>query len=462
MFFRRKFQWVSRVSCGAAVALFWAQYAFAGGFAFPTFGGEHSHPTTENPTAVYYNPGALTLGEGTQLFVDGTLVVRHVEWDHAPAASDDTSVPGANDGKAQLTNVLVSPFLGAKTKFGDLSVGVGAYAPFGGSAEWDKNEAFRDDPERPGAVDGVQRWHNISGSLRSLYFTGAAAYPVFSWLSLGASINAISTEAEQIRARTVSGQNDLRDEGRSYVKVSGWQWSFGVGLLVEPIEEKLWLGASYQSAPNVDGRFQLDGTLTNVFPPTRPQAASSVELSQRYPDMVRFGGKFRPTSRIELRLFGDFERWSVLEEQCLAAEDNECATNDQGENLNPGTTILQNVKRDWKNTYQIRGGVSFWTDDDRDVELYAGAGFNSSAVPARTFEPALADSGKVTVAAGGRFRLVGETFLSTTYTYLHIVPRDTSGKSELPSFPRPTNSPDGGGKYSGRISFLNVGVEVGF
>jgi long-chain fatty acid transport protein len=50
--------------------------AAAAGFAAARFGGEHGNVTEHNPTAVYYNPGALALSEGVRLYVDGTLALR--------------------------------------------------------------------------------------------------------------------------------------------------------------------------------------------------------------------------------------------------------------------------------------------------------------------------------------------------------------------------------------------------
>lgn len=436
--------------------------AHAGGFAFPVFGGEQGHPTTDNATAIYYNPAAMTQIEGLDLRLDATLVLRNASWEHAASPSDDTSVAGANFGKASLSNVLFSPFLGGVYKTGDWAFGAGAYAPIGGSAKWDKNNAFRDDPNLPGPVDGVQRWHNISGSLSSLYFTGAAAWQPIDILSVGLSLNAILSDAESTRARIAQGTNNLMREGRSTFTVSGWQWSFGAGVMLEPVEEELWLGVSYQSAPNLDGKFQLDGELTNAFPPSGRNPAAKVELNQRYPDMVRAGGRFRPLETVEVRVFYDFQRWSHMREQCLSPEDNECKTFDDGSNVPEARTIFQNVKRNWNNTHGLRAGASWWTSTERDLELYVGGGYETGAVPDATLDPTISDTAKWRASAGGRFRIGGDVHVSLTYTYMQFLKKNNTGESLFPFFEGASRAPDGGGIYEQSINFFNAGIDVGF
>ncbi len=454
---------VSRASA-LTLALAWSSAAQAGGFAFPTFGAEHGHPTTENATAIYYNPGALTQAHRTHLFVDGTLVMRKAGYEHDAHPTDDVpaGLEGANTGKAELFNLLVSPFVGLTTKIGeDLTLAAGAYAPLGGGARWDSNQEFADNPSLPGPRDGVQRWFNISGNITSLYISGAAAYELSERFSIGVSGNAILTEVDETRARTARGDNTLSTEGRSFFEVSGWQWSIGAGLLWEAKEDKLWLGASYQSAPNGDGKMQLDGKNINAFPPAGPRSPTKVELHQRYPDIFRAGGRYRPKDRIEIRLFGDYERWSLLREQCLSLEDDLCRTDAAGANENPGTQILQNAKRDWNDTFAVRAGVSWWTSPSEKIELYAGLGFDSNAAPDSTNEPGLADHDKISAAAGGRFALGHTVHLSATYTYVHLLER-TITNSQTSNFVDATRVPDASGTYTGFIGFANVGLEVIF
>src|SRR3954464_560974 len=147
--------------------------ARASGFSVARFASEHGHPTTENASAVYYNPAALTLSEGLHLFGDLNVAVRRVTYDRTRAASDAPDPPdaaGANVGRAVLVNALVNPVLAASYKLGNLSLGAGFFTPFGGSVSWKLRPAFSGS-HYPGVVDGVTRFHSIEGEIISSQFS---------------------------------------------------------------------------------------------------------------------------------------------------------------------------------------------------------------------------------------------------------------------------------------------------
>ena len=156
--------------------------AHAGGFSATRFGGEHGHPATDDPTAVYYNPAGLAYGHGTRVLVEGLFVYRTVDYTRDPGTVDDAAASAAdvaaNTGKGSLANFIVSPFLGAATDFGieGFGAGIGIYAPFGGQTSWSKNDAFAGDDKYPGAVDGPARWSSIEGEQRSVYASLGAAW----------------------------------------------------------------------------------------------------------------------------------------------------------------------------------------------------------------------------------------------------------------------------------------------
>jgi long-chain fatty acid transport protein len=137
--------------------------AHASGISVARFGGEHGHPTTTNATAIFYNPAGIGMSDGFHIFVDGTFAWRTVSYQHDLAPTDDGSVPGANDGKGKLFNILASPMIGITGKLGDVGLGAGFYTPYGGQSIWDKNDKFKDDPNFAGPYDGVQRWYVEEG-----------------------------------------------------------------------------------------------------------------------------------------------------------------------------------------------------------------------------------------------------------------------------------------------------------
>src|SRR5262245_35522383 len=134
---------------GAAALL--GSDALAAGFATAKFGGEHGHPTTDTPTAIYYNPAGIALSQGIRIYADGNIAFRSVTYDRRPDPNAPGEVPepadaqGANTGRASLFNVVAAPMVGltAASKVSDsvgLAGGLAFFVPFGGTAVWDKND----------------------------------------------------------------------------------------------------------------------------------------------------------------------------------------------------------------------------------------------------------------------------------------------------------------------------------
>ncbi len=466
--------------------------AHASGLSTARFGGEHGHPTTDNPTAVYYNPAALGFSKGTHIFIDGSLALRWSSYTrpesalsaNGPGGSTPDDAIAAQAGKASLFNPIAAPMAAVSSDFGTrfLTAGVGFYVPFGGAAIWKQNADFADSSDYPGAKDGIQRWYTIDGSLRSMYLTGALAFNIEKiGLSIGVSGSAIRSNVDTIRARNTDGTDHLVDgsgglkEGRSLVNVKGWQGGFGVGVGWR-LRDLLWIGASYTSQPNVTGGMRLKGVLTNVLA-TQDREDTDVILTQTLPEIIRLGFRVRPLKKLELRAFADYTRWSVMDKQCVfpqGIDGDPCdefanadtaltdPTNFGGEpaDLPDGVSITQHLPRFWKDAGGVRLGASYWFIDQ--IEGYIGLGYDSSAVPKTTIEPALMDANKVTASLGVRAQIIKNFALALTLTDIIYFPVDTNGENVLNDFQAPTKQADANGVYKQNIGLLNVYVDVSF
>jgi long-chain fatty acid transport protein len=443
--------------------------AQAAGLATARFGGEHGTPMTSNPTAIYYNPGGIARSEGFNLFVDGTMALRGISYERDPAPTDvpePADAQGANNGSTSTFNVSAAPMAGLTFKIPGEDVGfaLGAafFVPFGGGTVWPENKAFQDSPTYAGAMDGIQRWYSIQGSIRSMCISGTAAISIVDRLYFGVSGNAYSSIVDTIRARLANGSNDVVNEGRSRLDVKGWHGGLGIGLLGEAIEDELLIGASYQSQPGF-GDMKLRGTLRNNF--TGTVTPDEVELTEAMPDIVRLGASYRPLEDLELRLFGDFTRWSVLKNQCIASFDDAtgeykpCDLNEDG-SAAPGSGAVQSLVRDWNDSFGIRAGASYWPMEE--LELYGGLGYDSNAIPAQTLDPAILDFHDISVALGAKFAIADFLQTALTYTHFFYIPRDTSGKAKQATMVGPSRGPDSGGRYSQWVGAINLNVQVAY
>lgn len=446
--------------------------AGASGFQTARFGGEHGHPTTSNPTAIYFNPAGLALDRGTRIYLDVGLALRNSTYVRPRGAISNpgTGTPDdaidANAGTAKLDNVAFIPFAAVVSDFGieNFGAGIGVYVPLGGSASWDRNGAFEGErgEEFPGAVDGVQRWFTIEGTIRSLYLTAAAAYRIPSLrLSLGAGLNVIQSEVKTVRARNGDGTDDLVEgglpkEGRSLIDVNSWDLGFSVGAIWEPAE-RFWVGASYQSQPSF-GKMSLKGKLETQFPMAE-RTEQDVILTQELPDIWRLGLRWQPRERWELRLFGEYARWSVLDDQCVFTEDGNCVIREDGSEGPDSSGVVQNIPRRWQDGFGVRAGVSHWVIPS--VEAYVGMGYDSNAIPDRTLDPSIYDMNKISASVGARVELAEWWAVSATLTPVFYFTRDISVE-ESQNFEIPSAQPNAAGTYSQFIGVLDVNTEFRF
>jgi long-chain fatty acid transport protein len=454
-----------RAAAGLAAALLAAAAgadARAAGFASARFGGEHGNVTTSNPTALYYNPAGIAHSSGTNLFVDGVLAWRRGSWVHAAAdaseAPDPPDAQGANTGRAELSNLFGAPMLGLTSRWGDLAAGAAVYVPFGGRSAWTDNARFLGHAQYPLAADGVQRWHSIQGALTFAYVTAGAAYRLGP-LAIGATANLVRSSVLSTQAKNVvgNGEPDTTREGRVVLDVSGIQGSFGLGALLEAVPGRLWLGASYQAQPGL-GEMRLDGTLKTYY--EDGVTGFDVTFHQALPDVLRVGLRWRPHARVELRASGERARWSVLGTQCVSLRGQPCAVYPTGADATGEATTIQNVRRRWRDTVGGRLGASLFAS--ADVELHAAAAYETGATPDETLEPGLMDSDNVTALAGTRCALPGGFAVLGSLSYVHYLPRDTTGKSQLADAELPTRRADAGGKYTLSLALLQLGLEKRF
>ncbi len=464
------------VIVGSSIAL----HAHATGIAVARFGGEHGNPMASNPTAMYYNPAALALGSGTRLFIEGSFALRLYTYDRAQGAIDHpntmpgTPDVGVNSGEGKASNLIISPFIGVASDLGvpGLGVALGFYTPFGGQTEWDQNTAYEGNGMYPGALDGPQRWHNINGTIRSSYITAAGAYKLPFGLSFGVSANLVMSVVDTIRASNVDGTDDVVNaagglqEGRAALDVKGNTFSLGVGLAYAPVEQ-VTVGISYQSQPGF-GEMTLDGTLRTKLGAS-PASMSDVELTENMADIIRLGLAWRPDTTVELRLWGSFERWSVMKRQCIinaTVENRECALDDRGRPTRGDAGVLNNIPRDWKDSFGLRLSGSYWVSPG--FELMLGVGFDGNAVPDSTIEASLPDQNDITATVGAKFALLdgrmelGLTYLNVLSLSREVDPRPRNGGEPVVPFDAPSRVPDGAGTYSQYVGVLQLGIGYRF
>jgi long-chain fatty acid transport protein len=445
-----------------------AQEAKAAGFANTNAGGEQGTVVSTNPMALYYNPGAMAFAKGSQLGLYGGLFIRHASYTRPGTANDYPEPPdaqAANVGTNSLFNAFGGPSLGGTLKVGNLVLGAGFFAPFGGRAHWGKNEAFENSAKYPLAAAGVQRWFAIDGATTVLYFTAGAAYRLGP-LSIGATGNFISSTVDVTTAKKPGGANqpDTSSEGRAFLDAHTFNGSFAVGLMLELIPDQLSIGASYQAQPGL-GQQSLKG----VFTVTSPQGnlpPTAVDFLETLPDIYRAGIRWKPKHvPLEFRVFGDRTRWSEFKSQCIVLAGQPCNIAADGSDPTMGGPVQSFLPRNWNDTYGARLGVSWWVVPS--VELLFGGGYETAASPDSTLAPDLPDAVSIQGTLGARFKLTESLFLTGSYTQIQQMTRNNIGKSTLAenngaAVLFPSNEEDAGGIYKSWIGVFTGNLEALF
>jgi long-chain fatty acid transport protein len=437
-------------------ALLAAGPAQASGFSVARFSGEHGHPTTDNPTALYFNPAALRV-EQRQLFVDGLVGLRRVTYTRTAQPSDAPDAPGAagaNVGRATLANWLANPSLWLALPLGEsFTLAAGIFVPFGGPISWDERESFADSPY-PGPIDGVGRFHAIEGISITGYGSLGASYSLGkSGWRLGAAANLMYSRIDDVRAWS-GGSNGVAGEGRSLLEVSGYAWGFGLGAFYESDSRRFRFGASYQSRPNVAGGMRLAGELTNDI---GGPSSADVELHQDLPDALRASVAYNPRRDVELRLVGGWERWSAFERQCVTQAGKACDILPSGAQVEGGA-VLQNVPREFHDAFEARLGASVWTSPA--LELFSGIGAMSQAVPDATLDASLPDFFAVTFSLGAK--LQASKSLAFAASLSHLVSPTRNAPSSLASYEPPTKLPSASGHYTQSMSYADLNLTLGW
>jgi long-chain fatty acid transport protein len=474
------FALVAATFSGSAVMLAAPASAHASGYLTARFGSDQGTPATPNGFAVYFNPAALGGTTGTTLTGDLALLVRHVSYDRPaealspndPGLRKDPNYVAANTGRASLTNLLALPFLGVNTDFGSkwLRGGWAVYVPFGGLATWDRKDLSAN-PQVPGAVDGPQRWHNISGQILAVYNTFALAAVLGKGFSVGASASAIIHTASTVRARNLDGSDDTTSpgglvEGRSLVTAHGFNIGVAGGVYYEPEDKRFRLGLSYTSQPGF-GETVMAGELTQYLGNGPKGGVQQIDLRQTYPDIWRFGASQKLGSRWTLNEDVEYVRWSVFDKQCVTVRGAACNLDASETDIAGGKNVVLNIPRKWRDAVGMRIGPQYQLNDT--TELFGSVGISTPAVPKSTIDASTIDALRLYVTLGAKFDLSKKFSLAASYNHIAFKTVEVSAKEAKQStYQRPTGgpnestSPSAAGTYASQIGMVNVNFAYRF
>ena len=173
-------------------------------------------------------------------------------------------------------------------------------------------------------------------------------------------------------------------------------------------------------------------------------------------------GNLKLNPKIDIRAVAEYAFWSKLQRQCVLnteVETRRCEIADDG-TAPADAGMVANLERRWQDAYGFRAGASYHMNPK--FEVFAGAGWDGTAVPDGFMDPALFDLEKVTASVGARYTALDMVRTTITLMQVAYAEADTTGKSEPPVLKPPTRSPDSGGKYNQAVTVANISVEALF
>lgn len=419
--------WLSLVLAGMP------SMASAGGFLVSKIGGDGAGPVSADPAAVFWNPGALGLIEGTRLMLDTNLIYR--------SASFTRAVGGRFGGQASLDDLNAQPALAAVSDLGtaDWSFGLGVYAPFGSGSAWD-------DPHGP------QRHHAIWGGIRSVYVTPALSWRAADGLHVGLGLSYVRASVTAYRAVDLGAEiadatgadvppEAPGNEGRALLDFAGHgaSWSLGATWRVGPAV----LGASYTSAVDL----LLPGRLSVYIPRnaffeglTGGDVTVDARMSTTWPDVVRVGAGLSVGERWDLTAALEWARWSRYAAVSIDA------VPEQVQGLGD---LDQRRVMGWRDTLGLRLGARYRLTEA--VRIFGGLGGETGAVPDARLDPSVYDALKGGGALGVAWALTENVTWTTSYSHLVYAPTVIRDSLQRPA---PT------GVHTQQVGIVNGNLQV--
>ena len=420
-----------RITAGAVVLL-WAGlsipsalgngFRLAGQDAFVTSRGEAFVATADNASAVYYNPAGLAQLHGGNLRAGGYGIYLDPTFKPPSGATNSSSTYHIDDKYAAVPQCFVT----YTPETFPVSLGLGAYAPYGGNVSWPQDTGFR-----TVATDG---------SLTYLRINPVVAVRLGERLSIGGGlmVDYADLKMEQGLIKPASPlANYFRFEG------DGWTAGYNLGVLWRP-HDKLSLGATFRSSTTFDleghTEFELQ-PLPGLYPATR----RSADISLEFPWTAVWGISFRPTPRWNLEFNADYTHWSSFDQATL-------------HQATPPWPLQQNVLYtfDWQSSWMYEFGVTRYFDNGWHVS--AGYVFSENSVPDDYYSPLVVDMDRHFFSVGAGFS--GKRFSLDVAYQFGYGPSHKVSSSSPPSIPGIFAGENANGKYTfiSHVIFLTAGL----
>jgi len=237
--------------------------------------------TADNPSAIYFNPAGITQLEGSNL--RGGLYAIDLDPSYRPQNGSGTYETQWKYHAVPQLYYTYTP------KDSPITLGLGAYTPFGLGLQWPQNSTLR-----PVAVRSSLSYYTIN--------------PVVAWqlpwhLSVAAGLTVNYSRIDLQQGLSPFPNNDvLRFQG------DAWALGYNLGTRWQPLEQ-LAFGVSFRGATEMDYSGHVETQMTT---PPVPANYSPASMNYPYPVEATAGISYRPTKKWNLEFDAQFTDWSEV------------------------------------------------------------------------------------------------------------------------------------------------------
>jgi long-chain fatty acid transport protein len=337
--------------------------------------------STNNASAIYYNPAGIADLNGVHVDLGGALVRPDAEF---------TSAENGATTAANADNVLI-PQAFVSWRLSELAaVGIGVYAPFGLRLDWPASS--------PGRTNIRQ------ADLRTYFIAPTVGFNLSRWapgLSLGAGVDLVPAGVRLDR-------DILFGSDVGTVAIDGSAFGVGgrAGISFRPPSLPAFaFGLSYRSPVKLAFSGEADFDAPLAYRASLPPDGD-IDTSITLPQSVNVGVVASPVPELELEVDLNWRGWSSYDKLQVELPDG---------------SALREAK-DWHNSFTLRVGGEYTFAERWSVR--AGAVWDQAPVPSNRLDFQVPDVDRVDVALGFGARVTEQ--VSVDLGAIYVLPQERS------------------------------------
>lgn len=394
---------------------------WASGFYISNVNGSEGAPTQGDAGSVFWNPSAMVLVEKPEVLLDFSLIYRRltytrgITYTYSSQTDSWEWMPSSYTKKGHLSNFAPFPYAGFVYPINErISFGLGFYAPFGSSSQWDEN--------------GAQRYQSIEGNILTFFGTVAGAYRITKNFSIGIGVSYVRSlvYSKKIYNLTeVTGgypEDPDMDAELLLDNFAGDTWNISAGILYI-YEPYLRIGLSYTSPVYIrnHGRLKITpiGETARVLMSDRAIEGEGT-LEATYPQTFKLSADYFPRSFLRLRLNFQFVNWNQFDGFHFKFDKKTSA-------FIPSEL---DEEQDFVDSFTVSGSVKWWII--KKIAAYGGLGFDKNAIKSTTVGGDLYDANKISLFLGAEFDIGKGFFLRAGTIQVFYLDRDVEGSIRWP------------------------------